>query len=51
MAEPFLGGGSFPIEITKRYPDIRIWVNDLYPHSTTSGLNYRAVAQICLNVF
>ena len=29
--EPFLGGGSFPIEITKRYPDIRIWVNDLYP--------------------
>lgn len=29
--EPFLGGGSFPIEITKRYPDMRIWVNDLYP--------------------
>ena len=29
--EPFLGGGSFPIEITKRYPDMKIWVNDLYP--------------------
>ena len=29
--EPFLGGGSMPIEITKRYPDMRIWVNDLYP--------------------
>ena len=29
--EPFLGGGSFSIEITKRYPDMRIWVNDLYP--------------------
>jgi len=29
--EPFLGGGSMSIEITKRYPDMRIWVNDLYP--------------------
>ena len=29
--EPFLGGGSFPLEITKRYPDIKIWANDLYP--------------------
>ena len=29
--EPFLGGGSFPIAITKRYPDMKIWVNDLYP--------------------
>ena len=29
--EPFLGGGSFPLEITKRYPDMKIWVNDLYP--------------------
>ena len=29
--EPFLGGGSFPIEITQRYPDMKIWVNDLYP--------------------
>ncbi len=28
--EPFLGGGSVAIEITKRYPDIEIWVNDLY---------------------
>ena len=29
--EPFLGGGSFPIEITKKYPDMKVWVNDLYP--------------------
>tara|TARA_B100000945_G_scaffold107491_1_gene85195 strand:+ start:560 stop:1393 length:834 start_codon:yes stop_codon:yes gene_type:complete len=28
--EPFLGGGSVAIEITKRYPKINIWVNDLY---------------------
>ena len=28
--EPFLGGGSVAIEITKRYPNIEIWVNDLY---------------------
>ena len=28
--EPFLGGGSVALEITKRYPDIKIWVNDLY---------------------
>ena len=28
--EPFLGGGSVAIAITKRYPDLSIWVNDLY---------------------
>ena len=28
--EPFLGGGSVAIEITKRYPHIEVWVNDLY---------------------
>ena len=28
--EPFVGGGSVSLEITKRYPDIQIWVNDLY---------------------
>ena len=28
--EPFLGGGSVALEITKRYPRIDIWVNDLY---------------------
>ena len=28
--EPFLGGGSVSLEITKRYPKIEIWVNDLY---------------------
>ena len=29
--EPFLGGGSMSIEITKKFPDMKIWVNDLYP--------------------
>ncbi len=28
--EPFLGGGSVALEITKRYPHMEIWVNDLY---------------------
>ena len=28
--EPFLGGGSVALEITKRYPHIDVWVNDLY---------------------
>ena len=28
--EPFLGGGSVAIHITKKYPKIKIWVNDLY---------------------
>ena len=28
--EPFLGGGSVAIYITKKYPNLKIWVNDLY---------------------
>jgi DNA adenine methylase len=28
--DPFLGGGSVSLEVTKRYPNISIWVNDLY---------------------
>ena len=28
--EPFVGGGSVAIYVTKMYPDIPIWVNDLY---------------------
>jgi len=28
--EPFLGGGSVALEITKRYPRLEVWVNDLY---------------------
>ena len=28
--EPFIGGGSVAIEITKRYPHIEVWANDLY---------------------
>ena len=28
--EPFLGGGSVAIHITKKYPHLNVWVNDLY---------------------
>ena len=28
--EPFVGGGSVAIHITKKYPHLDIWVNDLY---------------------
>ena len=28
--EPFIGGGSVGIYITKKYPNLQIWVNDLY---------------------
>jgi len=28
--EPFLGGGSVALHITKKYPHLDIWVNDLY---------------------
>ena len=28
--EPFIGGGSVSIEVAKRYPNLNIWVNDLY---------------------
>jgi len=28
--EPFLGGGSVAIAFTKEYPDVPVWVNDLY---------------------
>jgi DNA adenine methylase len=28
--EPFIGGGSVAIEFTKQFPDIPVWVNDLY---------------------
>jgi DNA adenine methylase len=28
--EPFLGGGSVALYVTQQYPDLNIWVNDLY---------------------
>ena len=28
--EPFLGGGSVALHISKKYPHLEIWVNDLY---------------------
>ena len=28
--EPFIGGGSVAIHITKKYPNLSIWVSDLY---------------------
>jgi DNA adenine methylase len=28
--EPFLGGGSVSLFVTKKYPHVKVWVNDLY---------------------
>ena len=28
--EPFIGGGSVAIHLTKKYPTLNVWVNDLY---------------------
>ena len=28
--EPFVGGGSVAIEFSKRFPDVPVWVNDVY---------------------
>jgi DNA adenine methylase len=28
--EPFLGGGSMSLYVSRSYPDVKIWVNDLY---------------------
>ena len=28
--EPFVGGGSVALWVTKQYPDISVWINDLY---------------------
>lgn len=28
--EPFIGGGSVALWVTQKYPNIRVWVNDLY---------------------
>ncbi len=33
--EPFLGGGSMAIAMTRQYPDLPIWVNDSYENLTT----------------
>lgn len=29
--EPFLGGGSVALYVTKKYPHLKVWVNDAYP--------------------
>jgi len=28
--EPFLGGGSVALYVTRMYPHLKVWVNDLY---------------------
>ncbi len=30
IRDPFLGGGSFPLYLSKLYPNKKVWVNDLY---------------------
>ena len=39
--EPFLGGGSVALEVSKRYPHLDIWVNDLYEPLYNFGENSR----------
>jgi len=39
--EPFLGGGSMAIAITKAYPDVPVWVNDLYEPLYNFWVNLR----------
>ena len=64
--EPFLGGGSVSLEVTKRYPNLRIIVNDLYKfdnfpffaipkkefisEKTSSGLIFYRTEGHCWNV-
>ena len=33
--EPFIGGGSVAIHVTKKYPHLKVWVNDLHPPLAT----------------
>lgn len=33
--EPFIGGGSVAIYMTKKYPHLKVWVNDLHPPLAT----------------
>ncbi len=30
IRDPFLGGGSYPLYLAQKYPDKKIWVNDIY---------------------
>ena len=40
--EPFLGGGSMALEMTKRLPEeVPIWVNDLYEPLINFWINLR----------
>ena len=34
--EPFLGGGSVAIHITKKYPHLKVWVNDCLLYTSPS---------------
>ena len=48
LREPFLGGGSFAIEWTKRYPNTKVWVNDLYEPLTNFGSNFSCLVLRCV---
>ena len=39
--EPFIGGGSVAIAVTKKNPDMKIWVNDLYKPLYNFWVNLR----------
>jgi len=39
--EPFIGGGSIAIDVTKSNPDIPVWINDLYKVNILHNLYIR----------
>ena len=46
--EGFLGGGSVAIDMSKRYPNLPIWVNDLYEPLYNFWVQLQKRGMICL---
>ena len=46
--EPFLGGGSVAIHITKKYPHLNVWVNDFYEPLVTFWRSCRLMGMLCI---
>ena len=44
--EPFLGGGSVAIHVTKKYPRLNIWVNDLYEPLTNYSEDFSRMMDV-----
>ena len=48
--EPFLGGGSVAIHVSKKYPTLKIWVNDLYEPLVNFWKTLQDDGYACTNV-